>query len=334
MQNITFVDIFSGAGGLALGIESAGFRNLATLEIDKYAVQTLKKNRPNWNVINEDIKNITSKSDVEIKEIFHAEDLDLFTGGAPCQSFSYAGKTLGLNDTRGTLFYHYAKCVSVLRPKIFLFENVKGMLTHDSGKTFSIIKKVLSDTGYKVQYRVLNAWNYGVAQKRERLILIGIRNDLNIQYNYPEELSYRPVLKDILPAPESAGMAYSNDKEAIIKLVPMGGNWKSIDQKIAKDYMKGSYDSQGGKTGYLKRLDLNSPSPTILTSPCQKQTDRCHPIENRPLTIRESARIQSFPDEWEFIGSLANQYKQIGNAVPVKLAYYLGLSIKEALFES
>lgn len=327
-----FVDLFSGAGGLALGIERAGFRNCAVLEIDKYASATLLKNRPKWNVINADIKNITSLSDVDIRQKFNIEgELDLLTGGAPCQSFSYAGKSLGLNDTRGTLFYHYAKCLTVLKPKVFLFENVRGMLTHDNGKTFQIILNVFKSTGYNVVYKIVNAWDYDVPQKRERLIVVGVRKDLNKEYTYPDIIDKRPVLKDVLPAPASQGIAYSQKKRDIIKLVPMGGNWKDLPDAIAKDYMGAAYNSSGGKTGYLKRLDLNKPSPTILTSPSQKQTDRCHPIDDRPLTVRETARIQTFPDEWEFVGSVASQYKQIGNAVPVNLAYHLGISIKKML---
>ena len=331
MQELTFVDLFSGAGGLALGIEKAGFKNLATVEIDKYASATLKKNRPNWNVLNDDIQNITSSPETIRKKFKVDGELDLLTGGVPCQAFSHAGKRLGLEDTRGTLFYHYAKCVEVLKPKVFLFENVRGMLTHDNGNTFKLIQEVLSDTGYKIEYKILNAWDYDTPQKRERLIIIGVRNDLDISYKYPEPLEYKPVLKDVLPAPKSEGIKYSAKKEKIIHIVPMGGNWKSIPQDVAKEYMGAAYNSSGGKTGYLKRLDLNAPSATILTSPSQKQTDRCHPTEDRPLTVRETARIQRFPDNWEFVGSIANKYKQIGNAVPVSLAYHLGLSIKDAI---
>lgn len=124
----------------------------------------------------------------------------MLSGGAPCQSFSYAGKRLGLEDARGTLFYHYAKFLEQLQPKMFLFENVRGLLTHDKGKTFKVIREIFENCGYNIKYKVLNAWDYGVAQKRERLITIGIRNDLSnsIHFKFPEPHNYKPVLRDVL----------------------------------------------------------------------------------------------------------------------------------------
>lgn len=176
-KTFTTIELFAGAGGLALGIEKAGFETLGLIEFDKDASDTLKCNRPNWRVINDDIANISC---LDLKEYFGLAEgeLDLLSGGAPCQSFSYAGKRLGLEDARGTLFYHYAKFLEQLQPKMFLFENVRGLLTHDKGRTYKTITDIFESTGYTIQKKVLNAWDYGVAQKRERLITIGIRNDL------------------------------------------------------------------------------------------------------------------------------------------------------------
>lgn len=327
------IELFAGAGGLALGIEKAGFESLGLVEIDKSATETLKKNRPNWNVINADIEDVSSRN---LEELFSIEkgELDLLSGGAPCQSFSYAGKRLGLEDTRGTLFYHYAIFLKKLQPKMFLFENVKGMTSHDKGQTFKTVLQVFEEQGYDVKYQVLNAWDYGVAQKRERLIMIGVRKDLcdKINFEFPEKHSYKPVLKDILlDCPESPGSVYSEHKKKIFELVPPGGYWRDIPEEIAKEYMKSTWDMGGGRTGILRRLSLEEPSLTILTTPTQKQTERCHPLEERPFNIRESARIQSFPDEWDFQGSIASQYRQIGNAVPVNLAYEIGKKIKESM---
>lgn len=327
------IELFAGAAGLALGIEKAGFETIGLVEFDESASKTLKFNRPEWNVIHDDIANI-SKLDLEDYFSINKGELDLLSGGAPCQAFSYAGKRLGLEDTRGTLFYHYALFLEKLQPKMFLFENVKGLTSHDGGKTFKTILSIFESEGYTVQSKVLNAWDFGVAQKRERMIMVGIRNDLidRISFEYPQPHSYKPVLRDILlDCPQSQGMQYSEHKRKLFELVPPGGYWRDIPEDIAKEYMKSTWNMGGGRTGILRRLSLDEPSLTILTSPSQKQTERCHPLEARPFTIRESARIQSFPDNWAFQGSIGNQYKQIGNAVPVNLAYEVGKKIKESL---
>ena len=335
-RTFTTIGLFAGAGGLALGVERAGFKTIGLVEIDKDASDTLRKNRPEWRVINDDIANVSC---LDLQDYFGIAkgELDLLSGGAPCQSFSYAGKRLGLEDARGTLFYHYAKFLEQLQPKMFLFENVKGLLTHDKGRTYKTITDIFESTGYVIQKKVLNAWDYGVAQKRERLITIGIRKDLvgKIHFDFPKPHEYKPVLRDVLlDCPESQGTPYSEYKRKIFELVPPGGYWRDIPEDIAKEYMKSCWYMEGGRTGILRRLSLDEPSLAVLTSPSQKQTDRCHPLGARPFTIRENARCQSFPDEWEFCGGISSQYKQVGNAVPVNLAYDIALQIKKALEDS
>lgn len=330
---LTTIELFAGAGGLALGLEKAGFQSLGLIELDKDAANTLKKNRPMWPVINDDIAHISC---LNLEEYFNIKkgELDLLSGGAPCQSFSYAGKRLGLEDARGTLFYHYAKFLEQLQPKMFLFENVRGLLTHDKGRTYQIITDIFEKQGYTLQKQVLNAWDYGVAQKRERLITIGIRNDLvkTIFFQFPKPHDYKPVLRDILlDCPKGEGALYSESKRRIFELVPPGGCWRDIPEAIAKEYMKSCWDMEGGRTGILRRLSFDEPSLTVLTSPSQKQTDRCHPAEARPFTVRENARCQSFPDDWIFCGSIGQQYKQVGNAVPVNLAYEIAVAIRNSL---
>ena len=330
---LTTIELFAGAGGLALGIERAGFRTVGLIEYDKDAADTLRVNRKNWNVLNDDIANISPEN---LESLFNIScgELDLLSGGAPCQSFSYAGKRLGLEDARGTLFYHYAVFLRKLQPKMFLFENVKGLQSHDSGRTYRTICDIFEETGYTVTGNMLNAWNYGVAQKRERLITIGVRNDLaeKIDFSFPHPYEYKPVLRDILKdVPQSPYTPYSPYKQKIFELVPPGGYWRDIPTDIAKEYMKSCWYMEGGRTGILRRLSLDEPSLTVLTSPSQKQTDRCHPLEARPFTIRENARCQSFPDEWVFCGGVGSQYKQVGNAVPVNLAYEVALKIRAGL---
>lgn len=332
----TTIELFAGAGGLALGVEKAGFNTIGLVEFDKDACDTLRKNRPEWNVICDDIANVSGQ---DLEQLFSVKkgELDLLSGGAPCQAFSYAGKRLGLEDARGTLFYHYAVFLEKLQPKMFLFENVRGLLTHDKGKTYGTILDIFEKAGYEIQREVLNAWDYGVAQKRERLMTVGIRKDLmdKIEYSFPKPHEYKPVLRDVLQnVPDSVGVPYGEGKRKIFELVPPGGYWRDIDPEIAKSYMKSCWNMEGGRTGILRRMSMDEPSLTVLTSPTQKQTERCHPLEARPFTVRENARCQSFPDEWEFCGSVMSQYKQVGNAVPVNLAYEVAKEIYKALEES
>ena len=326
MKQFTNIELFAGAGGLALGLEQAGFNCIELVEFDHMACETLRKNRPFWNVVEGDIHN------VDFTE--YRGRVDLVSGGVPCQSFSYAGKGLGFNDTRGTLFAEFARCLREVQPKIFLFENVPGLLSHDKGKTFNVIKSTFESLGYYIQYKILNACYFGVGQKRKRLILIGIRSDLKdiIQFEYPKPddcwTTLKAVLKDV---PPSQYQPYSKKKENVMKLVPQGGCWIDLPEYIAKDYMGKIYYSGGGCRGLARRLAWDEPCLTLTTSPSQKLTERCHPDETRPFTVREYARIQSFPDDWIFEGSIVNQYKQIGNAVPVELARRVGVQIIKSL---
>ena len=333
MELFTNIELFAGCGGLALGLEKAGFKTIGLLDNDKDSCDTLRANRPNWNIIETDI---TSFSEKILLTYFNLSigELDLLSGGYPCQSFSYAGKKLGLDDTRGTMFYHYAKFLKQLQPKMFLVENVKGLKNHDNGKTFQTMLNIFNELGYKTVYKVLNAWDYGVAQKRERLFLVGIRKGLNISFEFPLPLDYKLVLKDVLKdVPYSEGLKYSENRKKVFELVPQGGWWKDLPHDVIKEYCKFCLTS-GGSTGVARRLSFDEPCLTLLTSPIGKLTDRCHPNENRPLTTREYARIQSFPDEWKFSGKLNSLYKQIGNAVPVELAKHVGVSLINSLKEN
>ena len=329
------IELFAGAGGLALGLELAGFQHIGLVEFDKDAAATLSHNRNNWKVLCEDIA-IVAQRDLEKEFRIVKGELNLLSGGAPCQSFSYAGKRLGLDDVRGTMFYHYATFLHKLQPKMFLFENVRGLLTHDKGRTYETILNIFEDEGYTTDHAILNAWDYGVPQKRERLITIGIRNDLadKCSFSFPKKHKYKPIIRDIKldvnPDKEHCAR-YSKNKEAVFALVPPGGYWRDIDPNIAKEYMKTCWEMEGGRTGILRRISLDEPSLTVLTNPGMKQTDRCHPLEVRPFSVRENARIQTFPDDWEFCGKLSSQYKQVGNAVPVNLAKDIGKEIIKTL---
>ncbi len=328
------IELFAGAGGMALGMERAGIEHLLLNDFDRYATATLKKNRPHWNVIHGDVATIDFTP--------YRGKIDLLTGGFPCQAFSYAGKKRGLEDTRGTLFYEFARALKETKPKLFLAENVRGLLNHDKGRTLKTIVEVFQMMGYRVlEPRVLKAIHYRVPQKRERLFIVGIRKEYadGVVFRWPTPDPGRYTLKDALKkgplyaedVPDSAGQRYPEKKKAILDLVPPGGYWRDLPLELQKSYMMKSFYLGGGKTGIARRIAWDEPCLTLTCSPAQKQTERCHPDETRPFTVREYARIQTFPDEWVFEGSITQQYKQIGNAVPVNLAYALGRSLVETL---
>jgi DNA (cytosine-5)-methyltransferase 1 len=328
------LELFAGAGGLAIGMERAGFDSVLLNEIDKHACNTLRKNRPDWNVVEGDISKIDFSP-------YH-DQIDLLSGGFPCQSFSYAGKQLGFEDTRGTLFYEFARAVKETNPKVLLGENVRGLLNHDNGETLKTISGIIRDLGYTlVEPHVLKAMFYQVPQKRERLFLVGIRNDYADKVKFLWPSSYKRILnmRDALKAgelyptdvPKSEGQTYPKRKAEILKMIPPGGYWRDLPDDIQREYMMKSYFLGGGKTGMARRLSWDEPSLTLTCAPAQKQTERCHPEETRPLAVREYARIQTFPDDWQFAGPVSAQYKQIGNAVPVNLAHAMGRALVRLL---
>lgn len=335
MKKYKSIELFAGAGGLALGLEQAGFEHIGLIEKDKDAVNTLKLNRPNWNILCDDITEIADKN---LEHLFGIKkfELDLLSGGAPCQSFSTVGKKMGLEDIRGTMFYYYATFLMKLQPKVFLFENVKGLKSHNKGNTYKVISEVFQEAGYTITNALLNAWDYGAPQKRIRFITIGVRNDLakNHKYDFPIAHSYKPTIKDIkleLNPDKTRCAQYSEKYSKVAALVPPGGCWSDIDPEIAREFMGASWFLKGMKTGILRRFKLDEPCYAVMTTPSGRYTGRCHPLEIRPFSYRENARLQTFPDDWHFTGSLTSKYRQIGNAVPVTMAKELGVKIIELL---
>lgn len=333
-RDLSLVELFAGAGGLALGLEKAGFRSVLLNEKDKFACQTLRFNRPEWNVVEDDISNV---------DFTHLNGkIDLLTGGFPCQPFSYAGKQLGFEDIRGTLVFEMARAIKEIQPKVFLAENVKGLAENDNGKTLETIISILEEIGYEIiEKDIYKALFYKTPQKRERLIIIGVRKDIAHKATFEKPSPYHRILnlRDAFKAgelyendvPESAGQKYPKRKAEIMSYVPEGGYWRDLPLDLQIEYMKGSFHLGGGKTGMARRLSWSEPSLTLTCAPAQKQTERCHPSEDRPLTTREYARIQTFPDNWIFQGSASQIYKQIGNAVPVNLAFAIGKSLVKML---
>ena len=325
-MTLKFIEVCSGCGGLSTGFMNAGFEPVLLNEIEKTFCETLKHNHPGVRVEQ------SSMVGLNLNEFKNT--IDVLAGGVPCQAFSQAGERQGLEDPRGQLIVEFNRLILECEPKVFLIENVKGLLTHNNGETLRGVVDLFTNNGkYVVHHKVLNAKNYEVPQKRERVFIIGIRSDLKKEWVYPPSSTTNVLLRDVLvDVPPSPGAKYPPAKEAVMRLVPPGGCWVDLPEDIKREYMgERSLAAGGGKRGMARRLSMDEHSLTLTTSPSQKQTERCHPTETRPLTVREYARIQTFPDDYVFKGGMAAQYKQIGNAVPVKLAQAVARQIAEFL---
>jgi DNA (cytosine-5)-methyltransferase 1 len=317
----SFIEVCAGGGGLSSGLMKSGFIPVLLNDNNSDCCKTLKHNHPDANVICGSMDKIDYSS--------YIGKVDLLTGGVPCQSFSQAGLRKGLEDPRGDLMLKFIDILNLIKPKLFMIENVKGLLTHENGETIKKIINALNKNNlYNITYKCLDASKYDVPQKRERVFIVGVLKSINRSFEFPEESVNKKVLKDVLvDVPISGGLKYNQEKQDLFKMIPQGGCWINLPENLQKEYLGNSYNSGGGKRGILHRLSMEKPSLTLLCTPSQKQTERCHPLEERPLTIREYARIQTFNDDYEFIGSINSQYKQIGNAVPVELAKHMAKSL-------
>lgn len=354
------MSFFSGAFGLDIGLEQAGFDVIWANEIEKDFVNTIKANRPGVNVCQGDMTTLDPKAIMKELNLKPGE-LDLMAGGPPCQSFSTAGRRLSINDARGNLMLHYIQWINTFRPKYFILENVKGLLSapikhtphaqrgkdwkptdeESHGSALRLVLAEIEKIGYKVNYKLVNTADYGVPQTRERVVMLGSRDGDILDFPQPthskfptDDLLPWRTLKDAFKGLKEKPVEHSSYSEArlkYIKQVPAGGNWRSLPLAIQEEAMGGAFKSGGGKVGFYRRLSWDKPSPTVTTSPHQKATDMCHPTEDRPLSVREYARIQQFPDDWKFQGSISQKYKQIGNAVPVGLGQVIGERILVAL---
>jgi len=317
----TFVEVCAGCGGLSSGFMAAGWTPLLINEIDRICCETLKKNHEEHadKVVGCDMREIDLRTTRP----------DVLMGGVPCQAFSQAGERKGFEDPRGRLILDFNRLVNECLPKAILVENVRGLATHDKGRTLKSVLDLLSNDGkYRIYTKLVDASDYEVPQKRERMIIVGVRDDIDKPYEFPTPSKRKVVLRDALKdVPASEGIQYSEKKKKVMDLVPEGGCWVDLPEDIKKEYMGNALRSGGGMRGFARRLSMDKPSLTLLTSPSQKQTDRCHPTETRPLTVREYARVQTFPDDYEFCGTVSQKYRQIGNAVPVRLSFHLAKSL-------
>lgn len=387
--------------GLDIGLEHAGeFILLACVEKEKSFRETIELNKTNKNIKNSDLKVYSDINELDPWKLLNdlslqPGELDLLAGGPPCQAFSTAGNRKSVQDARGTLLWRYLDFVEVLQPKIFLMENVRGLvsaaLRHrprhqrpDKGGApleidelpGSVLREFTSDLnkrlGASATYRIdafeVNSVNYGSPQIRERLICIGNRLNRVAEFPLPthynsfssdeaEEISTeyqlgifetsadkeylkQPALKPWatlrdaignLDDPNPVVLDFSPRKKHFLSMVPPGNNWRSLPIEIQRESMGKAFYAKGGRSGWWRRLTFDLPSPTLVTMPNHASTSLCHPLENRALSLKEYARIQQFPDSWEFAGTKSQQYCQIGNAVPVKLGEIAASVITDVL---
>lgn len=374
------VSLFSGAGGLDFGLEGEGFVTRVSVEIDRDAQETLRRNRNLWREPDAPILgDITKLSPGEILAGagVRVGEATLLAGGAPCQSFSTAGRRGSVSDPRGGLFAHFARVAAGVRPRFFVFENVRGILSaavrhrplhlrgsdspglDEDEELGSALRKLILPTfretlGYEVVYGLVNSADYGVPQIRERVIFIGSRDRELGSDRWPFlEMAIARLMPPTHADDPSRGLPpwltlgdalcglrdenpeftpYSPARRAVLELVPAGKNWRHLRDTYGPDFLKevmgGAYDSSGGRVGFWRRLDFSRPCPTVPASPIQKGTCLCHPVEIRPLSVREYARVQGFPDACAFSGSTSSKYRQIGNAVPVGLGRAIGRAIR------
>lgn len=342
------ISLFSGAMGLDLGVEAAGFDIRLFVDYDKACIETIKANRPNANAVLGDLSVMKSDELLKLSGLKKGE-ADLIFGGPPCQSFSTAGKMRSFKDPRGSLVLNYVRFINEIRPTAFIFENVKQFKFISteatptgagvSRTTFDYVKKKFESYGYALTCGIFNAADYGVPQKRERLFIIGTLRRPGVIPPAPTHSEDGSIGKRWLTLGEairniknnSEGETHKGDRMKYLKLIPAGGNWKSLPPKLQKEAMGKKLKLGGGKTGFFRRLSMDKPAPTLCTSPTHPGTNMCHPTELRPLSINEYKALQQFPKSWKFVGSIAQKYRQIGNAVPVGLAYAMANSVKDNL---
>ncbi len=347
-KNRDVISLFSGAMGLDIGLALSGLNVRVGQDIEANCVETMRAN--GHHVIKGDIRQIMPEQLLEAAGLKRAEPF-LICGGPPCQPFSTAGKRQGINDPRGSLFMDFIRMIDYIRPRFFIMENVKGLVSAlvkqgfqtDPDTAYSplpVLEVILAEfekLGYRTVYDILDAASYGVPQFRERFVLIGSRDSEDIFLPLPTHFqthqspahrwaTLRSAISDLENEPGECTY-FSEERMNYLRLVPEGGNWRSLPTDVIPRAMGGAYQSGGGKVGFYRRLAYDQPCPTLVTSPVQKASMLCHPTKDRPLSVREYARIQQFPEEWIFTGNLASKYRQIGNAVPIGLAKALGQTL-------
>lgn len=326
-NGLTVVDFFCGAGIGAVGIELAGFETVFAFDNNKHAIKAYNYNFPNHNAQVIDVNNL------KYDDIPNA---DVFVGGFPCQPFSISGKNLGKDDPdKGNLGKIMCDFIINKKPKAFLLENVKGLANK---RNMGFMKELIAylSTEYKVTFEVINCVEYGVPQERERVFIIGIRNDLEGIFKFPEKTlkrySIRDAIGDLPQRPNNVNnhddlptFKVRNDERPYVDKVPIGGNWKDLPIEDQKAFMKKGYYSKGGRTGALRKVDPDKPSKTILSTPMGKATAQILDWgigDPRRYTVRESLRLQTVPDTYIFPNDISpnKQYERC-SGIPSLVAY-------------
>lgn len=355
------ISLFSGALGLDLGLEQAGFEIRVAVECNKLAVDTIRRNRPALPVIAKKIEDVTTAEILEHAGLQPGEPA-IVTGGPSCQSFSTVGRRGSLGDPRGGMFREFLRVVREARPRFFVMENVRGVLSaaikhrplrergpgypplspdEELGSALIHIIAELKATDYYTVFDLLNTANYGVAQTRERVIFIGSRDGEPVHLPAPTHsefggeglvpwLTLREALRS-LDDPAPVYIDFPPSKAKYLAMVPEGGNWRQLPLDLRAEALGAAYVSWGGRAGFSRRLAWDRPAPALTTNPTGKATSLCHPTTLRPLSVKEYAKLQQFPDEWEFAGGARQQYIQIGNAVPVGLGRLVGLTLLDVM---
>ena len=381
-EPVVNISLFTGAFGLDLGFEQAGFDVAVGLDISEWSYKNFHANRPDKPFILGDINKVSTQ-DILKEAGLKPGEVDVLTGGPPCQPFSTAGKRQGLNDPRASALMEYIRVIKEAKPKVFVMEEVTGLLNarlkhvpikergkrpltpeEQPGSVWKVVIEELEKTGYLVKWKVLNAADYGTPQVRERVIVIGVRPDIAKERGLTKD-------SELHPSPTHAGIDRNTGKSTgasldkwlgnstaslppwltladavadiedhigytplgpkymkYIKYVPPGGNWRQIPDELKEEAMNSAYHAGGGKMGFYRRLPWFEPSPTLVTSPSMKATMMVHPLEDRPLSVREYMRIQGFPDDWKVVLSVSQAYKVFGEAVPVPLARAVALKVR------
>ncbi|CAM4181903.1 DNA cytosine methyltransferase [Zobellia nedashkovskayae] len=359
IQNkLTTLSFFSGAMGLDIGLKKEGFNAMLACEYDKASRNTINLNEPKIGIIG-DLRNYSCNEILEYANLNNADEVDVIVGGPPCQAFSTAGKRKGFSDSRGNVFLKFLEVIEEISPQYFVIENVRGLMSsifqieeHDEisnsipksalnkkGSSLYYVIKRMEAAGYLINFDLYNAANFGTPQSRERVVLIGTRSEIpvcrltpthsnNPDYGLPKWRTLKYAFSKLKNIENNEFTTYTEKRKSFYAHLKSGQNWRDLPLELQKEALGGAFLLGGGKTGFLRRLDWNKPSPTVVTSPSMPATDLCHPEEIRPISVDEYKVIQEFPLTWKFGGTTTDKYRQIGNAVPVGLGRAIGREIQ------
>lgn len=346
IPEIVALSFFSGAMGLDIGMKNGGIPALLACEFNKYCRMTIAENAPGMALIG-DINKYEPAEILRLANIPEGRKVDVIFGGPPCQAFSTAGARRALADERGNVFLRYIEVVEKIRPTYVVIENVRGLLSAPypykdieepiKGGALCVILDRLKEAGYTISFELYNAANFGAPQIRERVVMIGKLNGPKVPYLSPTHdesgryglrpwITLREAVEDIEDNPHHY-VDFPEKRLKYYRMLKEGQYWKDLPKEVQEEAMGATLKLGGGKTGFFRRVSFCRPSPTLVTDPTMPATDLCHPTENRPLSVEEYSRIQGFPDDWKICGPINEQYKQIGNAVPIKLGEAIARTI-------